>query len=613
MQMLEENTIILEMPGIYTKEKCNMSVTSPQIDCNAIIAKVIENKIANMGDGISRTIKDQWKKYLTDSMMAFSRYLANATQKYGYVKTLLYRSAPRYLYDFFECCNLELGDEMVNAQDIDNLLDVSNFLIIQGTGGSGKSTMLKHFFLNTVSKKEFIPIFVELKDLNATNDSLFDCIYNTVARLGFDLEAQYLEHALKLGLLVILLDGYDELSSEKSAVFQKQLDSLCDKYPDNFFIISSRPNEKEFISFQRFTLLDTCPLSKEQAVSLVWKLDYDESVKNRFIEALQEELYQTHKSFASNPLLLTIMLLTYDNYADIPNKLHIFYSNAFETLYTKHDATKAGFRREMKSGLAYDDFKRVFARFCFITYVKGQLEFSYEELAKVLAEIKQRTADFNTKAYIDDLQDAVCVIYKDGLRYRFTHRSFQEYFVAVYLKEMTDENLSKAACALIDQENSRITYDNTFGMLYDMAPEKLEKERPKNEEKYVYYFRLLYFGVSMRNHSENGEESSWQLSVQIGMHGRAALLLDILLDKYDCVQRKIDCNHLAEIMKKNAKLQTNNRIDYTMEEILENQAVFDILKSAWLGFYVEKMCTWLDELYAKRKESERDLCSILDL
>ena len=69
-----------------------------------------------------------------------------------------------------------------------------------------------------------------------------------------------------------------------------------------------------------------------------------------------------HESFASNPLLLNIMLLTYDNYADIPEKLHLFYSNAFETLYIKHDATKGGYKREFKTKLSSDDFKRVFVR-----------------------------------------------------------------------------------------------------------------------------------------------------------------------------------------------------------------------------------------------------------
>jgi hypothetical protein len=64
------------------------------------------------------------------------------------------------------------------------------------------------------------------------------------------------------------------------------------------------------------------------------------------------------------------MLLTFDSYAQIPDKLYIFYSNAFETMFFKHDATKSGFKRQLKSDLSFDDFKNVFSIFCFHTYMK---------------------------------------------------------------------------------------------------------------------------------------------------------------------------------------------------------------------------------------------------
>lgn len=190
---------------------------------------------------------------------------------------------------------------------------------------------------------------------------------------------------------------------------------------------------------------------------------------------------------------------------------------------------------------------------------------------------------------------------------------------------MTDANLSKAVCTLIEQEDSRLAYDNTFGMLYDMAPErvenqvlipvleKIENNRPQNEEKYVYYFKFLFLGITVHNASEDNEEASWKLSVRVGLRTQATLCLDILMEKYDCDQREIDYRLLAERMQKNAKRRTDNRIEYTIEEILEDQPVFDLLRNSWIGFYAEKMSMWLDDLYIQRKESEKDLCSILDL
>lgn len=94
-----------------------------------------------------------------------------------------------------------------------------------------------------------------------------------------------------------------------------------------YFVISSRPYS-EFVEFQRFSVLSLCNLNKKQALSLVKKIEFDSEIKLRFLKSLDQNLYERHKSFASNPLLLNIMLLTFDNYAEIPEKLHLFYANA---------------------------------------------------------------------------------------------------------------------------------------------------------------------------------------------------------------------------------------------------------------------------------------------
>lgn len=178
-------------------------------------------------------------------------------------------------------------------------------------------------------------------------------------------------------------------------------------------------------------------------MDLIGKLEFDKDIKERFINALDENLYERHKSFASNPLLLNIMLLTYDNYAEIPEKLHLFYANAFETLYSKHDATKAGYRRELKSELSYDSFKKIFSYFCFITYAQAKTEFSYDELVAFLKKVSINKLTFNIECYIFDLVNSLCVLYKEGLHYKFAHRSFQEYFTALFLKELPDKLMKK--------------------------------------------------------------------------------------------------------------------------------------------------------------------------
>ena len=372
-------------------------------------ADPIINKIAEISKG-------EWEKFKVDFDLAFIEYINNAYEKYSKIKTILYRTEPKYIYDFFEIPFLQKSHSEEFAVDsVDNILDISNFVIIQGTGEIGKSTLMKHLFINELEKKDLIPIFIELKDINDLEKGydIYDIVFNKLDSLGGNVGKKYLEYALKSGCFLFLLDGYDEILTAQKDYFFKQLDVFCDKYPQNYYIISSRPYS-EFIEFQRFTVLSTNPLSKIQAMDLIGKLEF-------------------------------IMLLTYDNYAEIPEKLHLFYANAFETLYSKHDATKAGYRRELKSELSYDSFKKIFSYFCFITYAQAKTEFSYDELVAFLKKVSINKLTFNIECYIFDLVNSLCVLYKEGLHYKFAHRSFQEYFTALFLKELPDKLMKKMA------------------------------------------------------------------------------------------------------------------------------------------------------------------------
>ena len=181
--------------------------------------------------------------------------------------------------------------------------------------------------------------------------------------------------------------------------------------------MSSRPINS-FISLQRFSVMEAQKFSKIQSLSLIKKLEYDEEIKDHFYKALDQSLYEKHTSFASNPLLLNIMLITFENYAEIPEKLHIFYANAFETLFFKHDATKSGYKREIKSNISYDEFKKIFANFCFTSYIKEEFEFDESTLINRI----NRFTNIKAEDYIYDLTNSIFLLHKLVLKYLFTHR-----------------------------------------------------------------------------------------------------------------------------------------------------------------------------------------------
>ena len=92
------------------------------------------------------------------------------------------------------------------------------------------------------------------------------------------------------------------------------------------------------MGWNQFEELYSNPLSKEQALSLIKKIEYDQNIKEKFYKELDEYLYDKYETFASNPLLLTIMLLTFESRVSIPDKLNDFFEQAFTTLFHTHDA-----------------------------------------------------------------------------------------------------------------------------------------------------------------------------------------------------------------------------------------------------------------------------------
>lgn len=568
---------------------------------------------------ITKLVKSKWEKFKIDSDIAFTKYLESAYEKYSKIKTILYRTEPKYIYDFFEHPYL-LKDRSttIYSSDVNNLLDVSHFLIISGTGGIGKSTFMKHLFINELSKKDLIPIFLELKDLNDISEdyNISDFVFAKLYNLGCDFNKDYIEYALKSGCFLFLLDGYDEIISSKRDGFFKKITNFCDRYSENFFIISSRPYT-EFIEFQRFSVLTICKFTKQQAISLINKIEYEQTIKSRFITDLDASLYDKHTSFASNPLLLNIMLLTYDNYAEIPEKLHLFYSNAFDTLYSKHDATKGGYKRELKSKLSFDSFKKVFSYFCFVTYYNGKIEFTYDELVEFLNKSKLKNAEFEIAFFVDDLINSICVLYKDGLNYRFTHRSFQEYFTAIFLKELSDENLNKMSIQLILKDAYRATHDNTFAMLLDMCEERVEQNvfipllniiesDIGTSDRYDFYFKK-FEPILRFDYYDNAE---LQLAVNVDSGDNLLRFIRKFSHKYYAPVAREDgdtklLNHLQEAFN-----YTGTEEFFALEH-REDFKLYELIKESWLGAYIMTLSNLKNILIEKKREEDVDLSDLL--
>ena len=562
---------------------------------------------------IANKLKITYNEVKIDLEIPFQAYLTNSYEKYSKIKTIIYGIEPKKLYDFFEIPFLKKGSDIIKPTTTKILTDLSKFLIIEGSGGIGKSTLMKHLFLSELKLKDYIPIFTELKDFNEEGHlDLEKLLLKKLNQFHNTFQEEYLDYALQSGCFLFLLDGYDELYSENQKEFFKKLNDFCDKYPENHYILSSRPySESEFIEFQRFTVLKAVPFTKEQAISLITKIEYpDEELKDKFIRDLESGLYDRHKSFASNPLLLNIMLSTYNDYAKIPQKLHLFYYQAFDTMLSKHDATKS-YRRKLLSDLSSDTFKECFAIFCFLTYQKAKTEFTFPEIEEIFKKFPPRIKNvLNIGDFIDDLGNALCVLYREGNRYKFTHRSFQEYFVAYFLNIQTDSKMRDYSFLLIESGKFSTSADSVFPMLEDMSTQRFNNnilipllnkfEESKSGEEDLFEYYILNFPVKIEISLDSGTPS----------------LRLVVYEPHDKLQRfiyyffknTIDYTYYRTI--DDSPLISFCEDNYLVGEIIEpkhlikNKELFDLFRESWVGQHTLSLTHYKQKLIEDLKEED---------
>ena len=415
-----------------------------------LILKTFENPWVQ---GIVNKIFTKGKEFLNDLNekekiqwgIAFEKYLKKTNESFSKTKTLLYRDTPVDIYDFYECISLlKAGETHIDTQEINNILNEGHKILITGLGGVGKTILMKHLFLNTIKTTNLIPVLIELRRINGKTVSDFDLkkyIIDTLKDYNLNLSEKYYDYTFDEGYYVFLFDGYDEVEDKLKITLKAEISKFSLKYNKNYFIISSRPSS-EFISWENFLELKSLHLNKEQAISMIKKLKYDTKVKESFCKDLENGLFENYHTFASIPLLLIIMLLTYEATATIPNKLNEFYEQAFSVLFNKHDATKGLYTREIRSKLGYESFKKAFSYFCFRTYFESKYSFSHSEISFFITKIndkKLEIPEIKSRDFLYDLMYSVCMILEDGLEYKFIHRSFQEYFAAIYIRNLSDE------------------------------------------------------------------------------------------------------------------------------------------------------------------------------
>lgn len=403
-------------------------------------------------------------------------YLNKASLAYASVKNLLNPTIPMFFDDIFVCNNLKIFSKTIENVSVEKIELISNHLIIKGSAGSGKSMLLKHLFLNTASNYSInkkIPILIQSVNLYR-GEKFKNYILDKLREFSEDFSYEILKKQLIDRRVILFIDALDEVKANYLSTFISELQALVKEYPTLPVILTTRPIDS-FIELPLFVSCDICCFTLEQSIEFIRKQKYDDVIKLEFENALSKGYYKKMKNFASNPLLLTIMLLTYSDDKDFFSSKRVdFYSKVYNTLAKQHNKSLTS-EKKLYTNISYIEFAELFAEFCAITFKDGICEFDEFILKDYIKKVvsKKKNEDVTLENLLFDLTVNMCLMFQTGDKYFFIHRSFQEYFTAVYFSSLSEKKLVKLGELL----NSRDKYNwkNVLDMLYELIPQKIEK------------------------------------------------------------------------------------------------------------------------------------------
>ncbi|MBW4670436.1 MAG: NACHT domain-containing protein [Cyanomargarita calcarea GSE-NOS-MK-12-04C] len=371
--------------------------------------------------------------------------------------------------------------------------------LILGTPGSGKTALISYFLLSLCGKKfnevadikkieeqtelsnksdefpesinwnyeklkpiniglsneiDWLPIVIRIRELTLhPNMSILDFArYRYCADLPNSNE--FFENWLREGRGVIFFDGLDEVGTEKQARIVEQIKLFLGTYPQNRAIITSRPigNPGRYFSTKEFPHYHIQPFHKNQIILFIRR--WYESISSEKSQAIVHQSNLTQalfdntrlKQLASNPLLLTIILLIHREQKQLPKRRNELYDCAINTLLDSWDKHKEIRNHEVLQYLLVDDLRWLMARLAYWIHTQGGLDEQeggilierdtlLEKLCEYIQEItgiKFHRAEAEAKRFLDKIvgDRAGLISNQSDNLYGFVHKTFQEYLTA---------------------------------------------------------------------------------------------------------------------------------------------------------------------------------------
>jgi hypothetical protein len=395
------------------------------------------------------------------------KYIANYTERHGTLK-VLGMGKPVSLDSVYTKVNFQ-ADLISGYQSLDAQeqvfrqrekqdrekrpgLEVANqeqYLMVLGNPGTGKTTFLRKVGLEALKGKgngEYqhtcIPVLLELRKFRSGKINLVQAIASEFQNCGLPEYQKCTEELLSKGRLLILLDGLDEVPSDRLSEMTTQIRDLLDRYSKNRFIASCRiAAYRNFHSFQRFTDVAIADFDDEQIETFIGKWFESHSQPEwgqQCWEKLNSGEHNATKELTRTPLLLTLICILFKKRGEFPNKRATVYNEALWTLLSEWDASKEIVRSAPYEGMDTKCKEILLAEIAYNNFVADRLFFQQGEITQEIEQIlREMLADakfIDGRAVLRAIEEqhGVLVSRADDV-YSFSHLTLQEFLTAKHI------------------------------------------------------------------------------------------------------------------------------------------------------------------------------------
>jgi hypothetical protein len=401
------------------------------------IEKLTDAKQAYLADGLSLTpLKDHAKidtSHFVPDLPNLGYYIPRSitdTKKSDSLQDLFFHDQER----------VSLKDVLINQKRI----------ALLGNAGSGKSTELQHatkYYLD--SNTPFIPVY---KRFNSYVDEKIEDFLPS----GWD--------KITPALLVIFLDGLDEVQPQFFNTAVRKLIDFSEKCSDVRIVVSCRTNFYELpaegfsgtlTGFSVYRLNDIALAEvRDYAVKnfkLKWEAFIHEVYKHQFLDILQK------------PFFLDILINYYSRYGNFEGGRTKIIENS---IFSMIAVDKEHFKTSVETQKSKSAIIRLLQKVAFIMEVMGKNFISDDELQEILTNADEVEQIKRFSSFSKNLDKNV---------WMFEHNNIQEFLAAQVLVEQPFEKLVEVISFLPNHEKVKPTWVNTISFLISTGDPHLAK------------------------------------------------------------------------------------------------------------------------------------------